>query len=328
MKLNSVCAFHSAGWRQSLRATYGYLIVDSVGKSHEEFEGGGVEFGSVESWLTGRRLVSLPFADHCEPLVDGREGVVALVDWIREEYKRGRWRYIELRPINSDRFAGTELTPSRSYWLHMLSLEPSIEALFRNLDKNCLQRRIRHAGREKLIYRRGTTPDMLDAFYRLLLKTRRRQSLLPQPRKWFENLLRFMGPEAEIRLAIKNTTPVGALFTLRHGDSVIYKYGCSDERFHPMGAMPFLFWHLIEESKGEGAAWIDFGRTDLNQVGLLTFKDHFGGRRQRLTYLRYPPEAEATVEVPSEMRFARRIFHLLPDGASTVLGGLAYRHFG
>ncbi len=29
----------------------------------------GVVFCEVDSWLTGRRLVSLPFSDHCEPLL-------------------------------------------------------------------------------------------------------------------------------------------------------------------------------------------------------------------------------------------------------------------
>ena len=30
-------------------------------------------FAEMKSWLTGRRLVSLPFSDHCEPLVDSEE---------------------------------------------------------------------------------------------------------------------------------------------------------------------------------------------------------------------------------------------------------------
>ena len=33
----------------------------------------GFLFCRVESWLTGRRLVSLPFSDHCEPLCKGKK---------------------------------------------------------------------------------------------------------------------------------------------------------------------------------------------------------------------------------------------------------------
>jgi lipid II:glycine glycyltransferase (peptidoglycan interpeptide bridge formation enzyme) len=161
-----------------------------------------------------------------------------------------------------------------------------------------------------------------------LLKTRRRQALLPQPRKWFENLLKYMSPDAEIRLASKGATPVGAIFTLRHKGTVVYKYGCSDERYHNLGAMPFLFWKMIEESKNEGAEQIDFGRTDLDHAGLIAFKDHFGATRRRLTYLRYPPEAAAASNIPTGLGFARRLFRVLPDFAAAGLGRIAYRHFG
>jgi len=68
----------------------------------------------------------------------------------------------------------------------------------------------------------------------------------------------------------------------------VYKYGCSDEKFHHLAGMPFLFWKLIEESKALGAEQIDFGRTDMDNDGLVEFKDRFGTTRQRLTYYRYP----------------------------------------
>lgn len=316
--------FHLAGWRQALQATYGYSFVEAG------WDAGGdaVAFGRVESWLTGRRLVALPFADHCEPMLDGRQGAAALAEWIRREYEQERWRYIEIRPLDSERFAGTALAPSRSFWLHWLDLEPCAEALFRNLDKDRLQRRIRRAERAGLLYRRGATPDLLEGFYRLLLKTRRRQALLPQPRRWFENLLKFLDGQAEIRLASQGATPVGALFTLRSGGTVVYKYGCSDERFHRLGVMPFLFWKLIEESKREDAERIDFGRTDLDHAGLIAFKDHFGGRRRRLTYLRYPAEATTAGSAPGGMGPVRQLFRLLPDAAAAALGGATYKHFG
>lgn len=324
MAKSFISAFHSDGWRQALQATYGYSFVDARWEAGEK----AVAFGGVKSWLTGRRLVSLPFADHCEPLVSGCEGAMALAEWIRREYVRGKWSYIEIRPLDSARFAGTVLAPSRSFWLHWLDLEPSAEDLFRSLKRDNLQRRIRHAERQGLLYQRGATPELLEVFYRLLLKTRRRQGLLPQPRRWFENLFKFMGGAVEIRLASQGANPVGALFTLRCEGTVVYKYGCSDERFHHLGAMPFLFWKLIEESKREGAERIDFGRTDLDHTGLIAFKDNFGGRRQRLTYFRYPAEAATASSAYDGMGLARRVFRVLPDAAAAALGGFAYRHFG
>jgi hypothetical protein len=283
----------------------------------------GAIFCAVHSWATGNRLVSLPFADHCEPFVEGPEGVAALVEWIQEETKRGGWKYIELRPIDSERFAGTVLVPSRSYWLHTLSLAPRTEALFANLNRDNLQRRIRRAERENLVYERGASPELLDRFYRLMLKTRRRHGLLPQPRAWFENLLNYMSPGAEIRMASKCATPVGAIFTLRHKGTVVYKYGCSDEHYHNLGTMPFLFWKMIEESKSE-----DFGRTDLDQPGLIAFKDHFGATRRQITYFRYPQRSKDRGIVARYLPMMQPLFSVLPDAVSSLAGRMIYRHIG
>ena len=62
--------FHSLPWLEALRQTYGYrsIAFGRVSRSGELL--GGVLFCEIRSWMTGNRLVSLPFSDHCEPLVE------------------------------------------------------------------------------------------------------------------------------------------------------------------------------------------------------------------------------------------------------------------
>jgi lipid II:glycine glycyltransferase (peptidoglycan interpeptide bridge formation enzyme) len=158
--------------------------------------------------------------------------------------------------------------------------------------------------------------------------TRRRHHLLPQPLAWLRNLIACLSPNLDIRVIRKDGVPIAAILTLRHGRTVVYKYGCSDESYHHLAAMPFLFWKLIEESKAAGAEQIDFGRTDLDNKGLIAFKDRFGTTRRQLTYLRYPIiEAEKSA-VASYLPAARRVFSILPDALSSRAGGLLYRHIG
>ena len=60
--------FHSPGWLNALRQTYGYepfVVTTSTGPTLEN----GLVVCRVKGW-TSRRLVSLPFSDHCDPLVD------------------------------------------------------------------------------------------------------------------------------------------------------------------------------------------------------------------------------------------------------------------
>src|SRR5688572_13104982 len=65
-------AFHTPEWLDALRRTYGFVpVVYTTDGARDELRSA-IPFCAVASWLTGRRLVSLPFSDHCEPLVDGR----------------------------------------------------------------------------------------------------------------------------------------------------------------------------------------------------------------------------------------------------------------
>ena len=320
--------FHQQGWLKALVATYGYRPVVLTSTPQGKRLSDGIVFCEINSWLTGRRLVSMPFADHLQPLLDAPSAAEEYTQWAINECRRHKWNYIELRPQTWDIPADFPLATSQSFWLHTLNLEPSSEKLFRNLHKNCLQRRIRRAEREQLTCERGCSEALLDDFYRLQMITRRRHQLLPQPRAWFRNLATFMSPHLEVRLARKDGRAIAAILTLRHGRTVVYKYGCSDVRFHSLAGMPFLFWKLIEESKASGAEEIDFGRTELDNQGLIEFKDRFGTNRRQITYLRYSENAGGKGVVESCLPGLRRIFSILPDALSSTAGRLLYRHIG
>jgi len=320
--------FHQMGWLKSLARTYGYRPIVLTSTPPGKPLSDGIAFCEVKSWITGSRLVSLPFADHCEPLLNEIGDFVEFTKWIRSEYRQQSWKYIELRPCSWEVHSDSLLVMSQSFWFHTLNLTPSLDKIFHDLHKNCIQRRIRRAEHEQLLYEKGCSEGILEDFYRLLMITRRRHQILPQPRVWFQNLVACMSPNVEIRLARKNGIPIAAIFTLRHNRTVVYKYGCSDENYHHLGGMPFLFWKLIEESRASGAEQIDFGRTDLENEGLTEFKDRLGASRSRLTYLRYPESEKGQDLVASYLPSMRRLFSILPDALSSRAGTLLYRHVG
>ena len=319
--------FHRRGWLEALARTYGYQPLVLTRASAGEPLRDGMVFCRVSSWITGTRLVSLPFADHCEPLLDGPGDCLQFLDWLRLESPRQGWKYVELRPL-SEIQAGADLQPGRSYYFHELDIRPGLEQIFQGLHKDSIQRRIRRAEKEGLAYEVGRSQQLVSEFYRLLLITRRRHELLPQPRLWFRNLVTCMGDAVQIRVARKHGVAIAAMLTLGHRSSVVYKYGCSDEKFHNLGAMPFLFWRLIEESKASGAEVIDLGRSDLDNDGLALFKDRFGARTRCLTYYRYPHAQEKGAGINWDSRLVRRFFCVLPNPVFSTAGRVLYRHMG
>jgi lipid II:glycine glycyltransferase (peptidoglycan interpeptide bridge formation enzyme) len=272
-------------------------------------------------------MVSLPFADHCEPLFSDSHDKVLLSNRLVEECTRQHCKYLEFRPLQAANL-GNEFQSSESFYFHELDLAPGLEQLFKGLHKDSIQRKIRRAEKEHLSYEAGRTEEFIESFYNLLLKTRRRHHLPPQPKNWFRNLARNMGDTLQIRIAQKNGVAIAALLTLRHRSTIIYKYGCSDEAFHQLGGMPFLFWKLIEEGKATGAERIDFGRSEMENEGLVAFKDKFGTTKKILTYYRYPQSTKQVAHGWGESGLAKRMFSILPDGVLSAAGKVLYRHIG
>ncbi len=324
----SASAFHRRGWLEALKQTYGYKPFVLTSAAPGESLSDGIVACRITSWLTGTRLVSLPFADHCEPLLGDSGDRQLLSNRLVEECTRQHCKYLEFRPLAAPADLGNKFQPGESFFFHELDLAPSLEQLFKSLHKDSIQRKIRRAEKEQLVYEVGRSEEFIETFYNLMLITRRRHHLPPQPINWFKNLAKSMGDALHVRVARKNGAAVAALLTLRHGSNIIYKYGCSDGAFHQLGGMPFLFWKLIEEGKATGATHLDFGRSELENEGLVAFKDKFGTTKRTLTYYRFPQTTKQAAHSWGDSVLARRMFSILPDGVLSAAGKILYRHIG
>ncbi len=329
--------FHSTGWLEALHGTYGYRPV-VLSTSVQGPLNDGLVFCDVDSWITGRRWVSLPFSDHCEPLTNQSGSEQALLSSLPGLLERYGLRYFEMRMTQNAEFGGGTSPSSLSrstcpYYFHRLDLVPDFNTLFRNLHKDSTQRKIRRAEREGLGYELGDSPDLLDSFFRLQILTRRRHGLPPQPKQWFRNILRCLGEAAQIRVAYRGKTPIAAIFTLTHKDTVVYKYGCSDAAYHNLGAMQMLLWRTIEESKRDGMKTLDLGRSRPSNEGLIRFKSRLGSTVSALSYSRFSPTVSQSGAYQSPDQgwmaaFRFKLFRRIPPAVSCALGTRLYRHIG
>jgi hypothetical protein len=324
--------FHTVGWLEALQRTHGYEPVAFTTSPPTGDLENGLVFCRVNSWLTGKRLVSLPFSDHCEPLCDSPEDLNFLMRYLKTTFEHDDWKYMEIRPVNGNfRHAGDSdgLFPAAEFFLHRLDLTPSHEEIFESFDKDSVQRRIHRAERAGLIEKCGRSERLLNEFYNLFVTTRARHQLPPIPLAWFRNLIECQKDALEIRIAFKDETPIAGILTLRFRDTAYYKYGCSDTRFNNLGAMPWLLWNAIAAAKLDGAREFDMGRTETDNEGLLAFKNHWVSQPERLVYWRFPETPNALASGNDwKLRIAKRAFSHLPSGLLTMAGKLLYRHIG
>jgi hypothetical protein len=320
--------FHTRGWLEALSKTYNYAPVVFTTSSSSSLENG-VVFCEVRSWMTGKRLVSLPFSDHCEPLAIGND-LKSILHHVEQKRAVQGWKYLELRPLTQDVKGALEpdLQPGESFSVHSMDLTPEAAVIFKQFHDSCIRRKIRKAEREALTYEEGRSEELLQKFLHLMLLTRRRHKLPPQPATWFRSLMSGLGSQLTIHVASKNSQPVASILTIRHKTSLMYKYGCSDSAHHNLGGMPFLFWKAIQDAKQKGITTFDLGRSAPEDPGLIAFKGHLGATAAPLTYFRNP--ASKSTETPASIKnsWAREVLARLPDPLLAGAGELFYRHLG
>lgn len=319
--------FHSSRWLRALKTTYRYDPVVVTTCSPDATLTNALVFCRVKSWLTGRRLVSLPFSDHCEPLVNSSGELDDLLLHIKGYVDDGKWKYVEIRPISSQPGSQTGLSRGITYSFHRLDVRKNTKELFHNFHKDCVQRKIRRAERENLRYEEGTSESLLLRFYELMVVSRRRQHLPPQPLSWFRALIAEFGDSLKIRVASKDDLPIASILTITHNRSMVYKYGGSDARFHNSGGMAFLFWNAIQEANQSGLEEFEMGRSDSGNLGLIAFKEHWGAVNSKLNYWTYPTAGRVTSHNPSKA-VLRQFVRVVPDPILKLTGELFYRHIG
>ncbi|MDH4186405.1 MAG: GNAT family N-acetyltransferase [Nitrospira sp.] len=320
--------FHSRGWLNTLWTTYGYEPIAFTTSAPSEELTNALLFCVVRSWLTGNRLVSLPFSDYCDPLVKDDEQFQAIYTYVEALGRRQRWNYVEMRTANPNLGVENGFKQCRVYRRHRLDLRPSLDALQKGFHKDCIRRRIRHAECQGLRYEEGRSESLLHQFYGLVVQTRLRKHLPPQPFEWFQNLVACMEKDVCIRVAFKGNQPIAGILTLDHGKKMYYKYGASDAAFNHLGATPMLFWRAIKAAKAAGMEELDLGRSELDNRGLIRFKERWSAEGVSLTIWRAP----ASVVSPSferlKLRLAKTVCAYSPGRMLILAGRLLYRHIG
>jgi CelD/BcsL family acetyltransferase involved in cellulose biosynthesis len=318
--------FHSSAWARTLVASYGYQPVYLALPGEERFALL-MPLMEVDSRLTGRRGVSLPFTDQSPVLASGAElfgeGVQAAV---RHGGERG-WRYIEWRDAGHH---DDSLPASDLFYVHDVDLNRTAERLFSSLSDNN-RRNIKKSQREGVAVAVGTSFGSIEAFGRLNLITRKRHGLPPQPSAFFRNVYEhILAKDHGVVVSASHQGRVVAASVFFHfGKKAIYKYGASDLAYQHLRPNNLVMWEALAWYNARGFETLSLGRTEMDNPGLLQFKRTWGGVERLAKYHRYDLQKKEFVPLraPASARF-ERLFSRMPTGALRLVGRFFYKHAG
>ncbi|HKB90665.1 MAG TPA: GNAT family N-acetyltransferase [Opitutaceae bacterium] len=319
-----VSFFHGAAWARVLCDTYGYtptyFIISEAGSIRSL-----LPFMEVNSWLTGRRGVALPFTDECEPVCSNRAHFHRLWHEALNFAKRRGWKYAECR---GGKCFFDERPASTSFFGHRLDLQHNESDLFSKVDGS-VRRAIRKANQSGLTVEFSHSFEAVRSFYFLLCKTRKRHGLPPQPYPFFQNIYRYILKMRKgcVVLAKLGQVPVAGAFFFHFGRTALYKFGASDDTLQHLRANNLVMWEAIKWHRKQDFEILDFGRTSRSNEGLRKFKLGWGTIEKTVDYLRYDCRADDFVIAKDEASgWHNRIFKLLPEVLSRAVGSALYKH--
>ena len=322
--------YHTSAWHEVIRLSYGYQARYHVVLNKDGEIRSGLPSVTIRNLFLGRRLVSFPYSDYCDPLITASGDLGKLCDSVHDLAVKQRARSLEFRMYKTAQ--GGQESKNNPYCTFVLSLDKSPEDLFRNFHKSCVQRAIRKAKRSGVEITKGETADDLRHFYELHVLTRKKFGVPAQPFQFFENIRDRLSPcgQFSLLLAQNQKRVLAGLILLKFKDTVYYKFGASDPAFLSLCPNQLLFWVVIQQAAREGYRCFDFGRTAKSNSGLMNFKKRWGAKAQTLQYVSTLP-LRRTLKSIDQSKLAKIGAHLLrtlPNFTTRLSGELFYRYLG
>lgn len=316
--------FHTSNWARVLADSYGYHPAYVMLTQQGAFSGC-LPVMEVNSVLTGKRGVCLCFSDICGAVAQGVDDFQLLLESVLALGKISNWRYAEFR---GEQFLAEQI-PDEAYAYHELEIT-DLDKMHSRLRKGTSSS-IRKAEREGVQITVSQSFDDLREFYRLHCLTRRRHGIPPQPPSFFYRLHQHLIAEGLgfTVLAHHKENVVAGLICLHFGDNAVWKYGASDDSFKHLNANNLVLWETIKTCTARGFRSLSLGRTDLDNEGLISFKNGWGGLMTSLNYYRYDFASNRFISSRKKRSGSyRRFLRYLPMDMLKLVGRLAYRHVG
>lgn len=316
--------FHSSDWAKLLQETYNfkphYFLLENYGTVKAV-----LPLMEINSFFTGRRLISLPFSDFCEPLVSSDISLKRIRHRIIEHFKSKKFNSLELR--DGETFMDySNFTPAG--YQHNLDLTISEDQLFKHCSDST-RRNIRKAIKNKISFEISNSLSALKEFYNMNCYTRRRHGLPPQPFRFFKNLHNVVlaNNKGFISVAKYNGKSIASAVFLLIGNKALYKYGASLFEYQNIRPNNLLMWESIKYLKALDYKELNFGRTELENVGLRRFKLGWGSQEKILNYYRFDLGKIGSSN-KSTISFSHKRIPLnkFPIPVLRLIGSVLYKH--
>lgn len=316
--------FHRTAWANVLAQTYGFTPL-YLSAHCDQKPVAALPLLEIDSWLTGKRGVALPFTDECQTLGCSETFRAPLVaEALRLGRNRG-WKYLELRG-GENLFNGA--APSIVFYGHRVKLSAATDSLFERFESS-VRRALRKSEKNGVRVEFSQTLQATAEYYVLHCQTRKAHGLPPQPFHFFRRIHEhILAPNLGVIVTAKQADqPVASAIFFHHGRTALYKFGASIKAALDLRANNLVMWEAMKWLAARGVEELNFGRTSVHNEGLRRYKLGWGAEEYLINYYRYDLRADAVVPVQDESAgWYNALFRALPVPLARRAGEILYRH--
>lgn len=317
--------YHTPEWKEFLEKTFDYEPRYFFAKNENDELIGIAPFFHVNSRITGNRLVSLPFSHICSPLgsLDVNNELLKCALSANEKLKSST---IEVRSL--ERFPGFSVNDNYSTFI--LKMTPRVDEVWNSLDRGSVRWAVKKSKNYGVTVEITNDIESIKDFFELNCITKRDIGVPGHPWKFVKNLFSCVKPYVSLYSAKLQGEIIAGGIMERFNGKVIYGYGAANPdhlKLYPYNA---FIWKSIEDSCVNGYSTYDFGRTSLDNVGLIQFKKRWNTDEIKLYYNNQPEprQTRATDRDSLTYKLGNGIIRRMPIAAYKLFSKASFSHFG
>ncbi len=270
--------FHLRAWKQCIEDTYGFRPF-YIEARRGPLVAGVLPLFLVSNFLTGKVLISTPYAVYGGALADDPAAYEAIAREVRRLGQELGVQYVELRNSSADQLLG--FSALSRYVTFGKTLEPTDESILEAIPRKTrrMVRKSVEAGFTSEI--ETADPAGFEDLYALNL---RRLGTPAFPSRHFTSILEYFKNSAGIHQHRLNGQLAGAVMTFYFRDKLLPYYGASNPAFHAAAPNNFMYFDLMRWGRANGFRLFDFGRSKKAAGGSYDFKSHWGMEERELPY--------------------------------------------
>jgi FemAB-related protein (PEP-CTERM system-associated) len=315
--------FHLTAWKKCIERTFRYRPFHAAA-----FESGRicgvVPLFLVEGFMTGKALISSPFAVYGGVLATTAEALAALRGHVAALALELAVEYVEMRNAYPDQRLGWAPVERYVTFTRPLSTADPEQVLMEIPKKT--RNMIRKALKTSFEVRRVRD---WRRFERLHSATLRRLGTPSFPPRHFAEIVEQFGDVVDIREVWLDQKVVGASMSFLFRNEAHIYYAATDTAYNHLAPNYRMYFDLMLWASAAGYGAFDFGRSKLN-TGTFEFKRHWGAEMRPLPYeilLVKGKELPNLSPVNPKFDMAIRVWRKLPLAVTRVLGPRLIRLF-